>query len=346
MSYARQRLLSLAAALVVSLHFVLAYARHSPLLLDLRVFAAGRAELPFQERALTAWLLRWVLRCDSVGLERELHRILPPSAGWMDLGSTFVLAMAFAGIMAAILATRASLERLTGDGAFAGWACLLVPYMAYFNYVLSPEANFMYPYDLPSLGFFCVCLWVILAQRFAVYYPVFFLACLNRETAVYLILFFGVLEGTRRGRIEGRLAAHLGVQVAIWTAVKVWMQHLYGHNPVEHGSGLFVIKFAQNLRLLGNPYHWPVLLSNFGFLLPVVIWRWRDIPHRGLRRCLPILALWFGPMAVVGVLIEIRIFGELISYVSLLAGLLVWQGWRGRAAVAARSSEVVGAADG
>ncbi len=346
MSPARQRLLFTAAVLAVSLHFALSYLSRAEPFLDIGAFAHGRASLPFQNRALTGWVLRGAMALDGSGTEGGVHAGLGHfhwSYGGQTTTVTAVLfLLAFASMVAVLTSTRASLQRLTGDAVFASCACFLAAYMAYFNYILSPDAHFLLPYDLPSLAFFSAALWLMLAGRIGWYYLVFLLACLNRETALFLVLFFAVLEGTRGDRKpegrRGRLAAQVALQVGIWVGVRLWMRQLYGHNPVEAGSGLFEIKLGQNLGFLVRPQHWPTLLSNFGFLLPVVLWYRKRIPHAGLRRGLPIVGLWFAGMMVVGVIIEIRVFGELISYVSLLVALLAWTALEDRGAGAISES--------
>ncbi len=358
MSPARHRLLFTAALLAVSLHFTLCYLAWAQPFLDLTAFAQGHASLPFQNRALTGWILRGAMALDHGALHGLLAHVHWSYGGQGAMVTAVLFLLAFGSMAGVLVSTRASLGRLTGNAVFASYGCFLAAYMAYFNYIFSPDAHFLLPYDLPSLALFSVAFWLLLTGRIAWYYPVFVLACLNRETALFLALFFAVLEGAwpgergatrwteERGR---RLLAHVALQVALWVAIKLWLRHLYGHNSVEAGSGLFEIKLGQNLGFLVRPQHWPTLLSNFGFLLPVVLWFRKRLPHAGLRRCLPILGLWFAGMMVVGVIIEIRIFGELISYMSVAAGLLAWtalEHWRPRAAGAVEQPALTGARRG
>ncbi len=322
MSSARQRFVFWAALLLVSLHFSLAYISETRPFLDLPAFAAGRTDLPFQSRALTGWLLRGASHINGRQLDLVLQRAFPASGGQASEWNLLLFLIAFVSMVAAILCTRASLVFLTQSRSFASVSCFLVAIMAYFNYILSPDARFLLPYDLPSLAFFCAGLYLILSKQLTWYYPVFILACLNRETAVFLALFFAVLEWPRKHRVPW---LHVAPQVILWTGVKLWLQHLYASNPVEEGSGLFDVKLLQNLGFLAKPQHWPTLLSNFAFTFPFVLYLRDRISHEGLRKCLPILGLWFAAMMVVGVIIEIRIFGELISYMSLVVSLLVWK---------------------
>jgi hypothetical protein len=99
--------------------------------------------------------------------------------------------------------------------------------------------------------------------------------------------------------------------------------HLYGHNPVAASSRIADLKLWQNLGFLVKPQHWPAFASIFGFTLPLVIVRRRYLEPGFLRRGLIVVALWFVLMLFVGVLIEIRIFGELISYMSVAVGVIL-----------------------
>ena len=74
-----------------------------------------------------------------------------------------------------------------------------------------------------------------------------------------------------------------------------------------------------------KPQHWPAFASIIGFSLPVVLVCHRWLQPNYLRRELMVVALWFVLMLFVGVLIEIRIFGELISYMSVALGVILYR---------------------
>jgi hypothetical protein len=119
--------------------------------------------------------------------------------------------------------------------------------------------------------------------------------------------------------------AYTGAMLVAWLAARLLVLHLYGHNPVSAASRVADVKLWQNLGFLVKPQHWPALASIFGFTWPLVIaWR-RDIEPRSLERGLIAVAMWLLLMMAVGVLIEIRIFGELISYMSLAMGVIVYR---------------------
>jgi hypothetical protein len=321
----RQRFAFVAALLLVTSHFSLAYISEAAPFLSLRAFAAGLESQPFQERALTAWLLRGANQFDSQQFEDGLHRLLPAMGAAFDETNLVLLIIAWLSMAASIVVTRETLIRLTGDAHFSSWAAFLVPYMAYFTYILNFGPHFLLPYDLPSLFFFCAGFYLLVTRRALLLIPLVAVATLNRETSLFLIVFYLVFELSRQDGQKNRAAvfAYAAGMLAAWVAMRLIVLHLYGHNPVAASSRIADLKLWQNLGFLVKPQHWPAFASIFGFTLPLVIVRRRYLEPGFLRRGLIVVALWFVLMLFVGVLIEIRIFGELISYMSVAVGVIL-----------------------
>src|ERR1700760_1744629 len=110
----RQRITFLAGLFWVESHFSLAYISEAAPFLSLRAFAAGLAPQPFQERALTAWVLRGTNRFDSPGLEAGLHRLLPAMGAGFNETTLVLCIIAWLSMAASIVMTRETLIRLTG----------------------------------------------------------------------------------------------------------------------------------------------------------------------------------------------------------------------------------------
>jgi hypothetical protein len=209
--------------------------------------------------------------------------------------------------------------------------------MAYFTYILNFGPHFLLPYDLPSLFFFCTGFYLLVTRRALILIPLIAVATLNRETSLFLIVFYLVFEMSRRSDSHKRAAvfARAAGMLAAWVAMRAIVLHLYGHNPTGSGSRLAELHLWQNLGFLVKPQHWPAFASIFGFTLPIVIGFRRYLEPAFLRRGLIVVALWFALMLFVGVLIEIRIFGELISYMSIAMSVILYR-W-----LAARESDRV-----
>ncbi len=242
-------------------------------------------------------------------------------------GTTLMLLIiAWLSMAASIAITRATLIKLTGDTLFSSWAAFLVPYMAYFTYILNFGPHFLLPYDLPSLFFFCTGFYLVVMRRALLLIPLIAVATLNRETSLFLILFYLVFEIPGRSDQHKRrvVFARAAGMLMAWIAMRAIVLHLYGHNPmINGGHGIANLHLWQNLGFLVKPQHWPVFASIFGFTLPVVVAARRYLEPGFLQRGLIVVGVWFALMLFVGVLIEIRIFGELISYMSVAMGVIL-----------------------
>ena len=312
--------------LLACAHLALSYALTHPQFLVLDAFAYGRERTPYQYRVLTAWIMR------PLGEIPDLVRF----AARTPFGNPYVLAeavLAGLAILGTVLATRRSLEILLGDRPFAAWASLLVVLLAHFQYGLPYGLDYVTPYDLPGLALFSLAVLGIVARNRPLYYVAFALGTLNRETMLFATVPFAVweLQGERAGGWK-TLAPHLAAQIALWGILKgLVAQSLASRTPIVGDSGLLEVHLLGNLKSLLNPYQWPLLASAFGFTLPFVVANRRRIADARLRRTLTILLpLWGAAMMVVGVIVEIRVFGEMIAVVALAVAAIVhsWLGER------------------
>ncbi len=300
-------------------------------MLYLPAFETGRERAPFQYRALTAWIYAAADR--SVHIPPALAAHLPPS---MSQVSAFVtLLLSFASLVVAIYAVRFALERLTnGDALWSRWGALLVVFMAYFHYLLEfghPCCTPMQlPYDLPSLAFFAVAVALIVRDRMLWLYPVFVLATLNRESTLFLIILFVLYRSAELSPAELkstgalRTGAHVAALTLVWLGVRVFLHHWF-HPPAAPGMQVsgFEIHIFDNIGYLLHPYYWTSFLSLFGFTWIFLYAHWREVPDAGIRRMLWIGPIYLAAMYIVGVLSEIRIFGELIPVFVIAFTLLL-----------------------
>ena len=307
--------------LVLCLHFTLSYMSER-LFLRLPDYMAGHERLPYQSRILPMLLMDGAARVHGLG----------SVASHVPFGDhtlpTFVMGLlAFFGMLGAVYATRGTILALTGDRSAARWICLLVVLMSYFNLAPNWGLNYSLPYDVPSLCFFAVGIWLIVTGRIVWFYPVFILATLNRETACFLILFYSMWS-VGRARETGAplnlvpIALNSAAFSVIWLALKVFLMRRYHGNPAD-GNGVFAQHIVQNLKFL-MPHQWPVLLSVCGFTIPLMLMarRWIRSPAYTLAAG-SVMVLWFACMMIVGVLIEIRIFAEWAAMVTPFLALIL-----------------------
>ena len=80
-----------------------------------------------------------------------------------------------------------------------------------------------------------------------------------------------------------------------------------------------------NIHMLLSPQQWPIYLSVFGFLLPMLWLQRRWIGNQGIYwSCTILFPLWFAGMFFMGLMPEIRVFSELSALLVPALGLIVY----------------------
>jgi hypothetical protein len=305
-------------AAAVSAHFSLAYTWLLTRAFDYRDYSYGQVDYPYRTRRLMSFVFRWVLTA-----AQRMH-FNPRPGAYFDLFGETTLLVVMISMLVAIWATRNSIQVLLGKNTAWVWAAFLVPYMAYFHFLLIAEIRVQTPYDVPSMAFYALALYAILARRRAMFYLIFVVATVNRETTLFLPFFFLIRQlDDDRPLVEGlrnvgwpRLG-ELAAQLAIWGAIHTWAE-----SSVAKGNHLWRSSMHQNFHFLLNPLHWPTMASVFGFLwIPYLVF-FREIPNAYLRRCSILFAPWFVMMVLYGDLLEIRIHSEWISYLAICLALI------------------------
>ncbi len=111
------------------------------------------------------------------------------------------------------------------------------------NYIaingLIDGAGLYYPYDIPSLTFFAIGVVLFCRKKWLLFYPVFILALLNRESACFISL-AGFLLSVHYSRTlfnflrENRnLVAHILAQASLWLTSRIILSHAFRNNPGE-----------------------------------------------------------------------------------------------------------------
>lgn len=147
---------------------------------------------------------------------------------------------------------------------------LLTPVLALFI-ISACAANYSYTYDAPELFFMTAGLYLLLKQRWAPYLCVLTLATLNKDTTVFLIIFYGFwCFGKLRPQLFFRL---LVVQLCIYCLIKGGLHFYFADRP---GEEAFMGFFWRNVWYVYayNLYNVTAVLSGV-FLL---IYRWSEKP--------------------------------------------------------------------
>jgi hypothetical protein len=324
--------------LLACAQFTIRYVWRNAPYLDLPAYANGTGMMPFQGRVLMAWVLKATAANPHwSGVLAHMGAHLPEAL--RNPYSVALLIVNFVAMVVCILAGRSTLQLLTGNATFSAWASLLLLYMAYFNLIVG-YGLFMIPYDILSLTIFMFSVWLVIAKRYAALTLVVAIGTLNRETVIFIPLFLALYTWFNNryakespqasGRPWVRVLPYVAVQLLIWIALRMWIEHHFRNNPLEGSmpTRWFGIRLAGNLRSLMKPPQWALLLSLFGFTLPLFIAKFDKIGDRALAHSTAIvMALWAVAMLLVGVVVEIRIFSELTAFMMPCIALILWNEW-------------------
>ncbi len=192
------------------------------------------------------------------------------------------------------------------------------------TYIMHTVQNFRFVYDLPSLAFYSVAMYLIYMRRhWAWFAALFVVATSNRETTLLLLPLYLIDASVQNGQMRWRnvlrlrpLAVVAGLLV-FWMGWEAAVRHIFAHNPTE-----FYPRLDWNVKSILAPYTWPQMISACAYLLPFVLLMRRRLLDAQLRAWLWLLPFWWMFMFAYGILVETRIFGELIPMVVCSAALI------------------------
>jgi hypothetical protein len=266
---------------------------------DIEALANFTAWTPYQYRVLVPALVRWISAFEV-------------SAEWLGTRVEIARLIQVAALVASYYAMRALIGPLVGRRA-AALSALGFFYFLPFQYLIPRRWPVWYPSDVPAVLFFALGLLLIRRRAWALYYPVFCLAALNRETICFLTLVqVAVLFGNVPLR---RIALHVLAQGVIFVAVKLALIAAFRDNP---GHGLYDdVALSWNLKVVGQLDTWLLMASNFGFLWLPLAAGWHTIGDAFARRALLVVPVYFIAAFSGGQFDELRIYGEMIPVILL-----------------------------
>ena len=311
-NWLRPTLLTLA-----TIHFVCFYLLQAPSGIDFPAYEQGRERMPFQGRLLLEPLLRWAhsalfTHVLSLGCQR---------VAWVFPGRVQPETIAEAAVSFFCVAVAASVaQKLYARSSRTGVLGVLVApavlAMAFLMFAAATSHRFRFPYDLPQMALFSLGLLLIYDRRLVLFAVVFALATLNKETSILLLLYLLLAERARGRRLLPAFALSLLLGF-LWAGWQVWLRTHYAHNPSGREPRLLM-----NLLVLATPLFWPQIASAFAYLLPAVLLGRQQIHDPVLRAWLLALPVWAAFMFCFGLLLEIRVFGELIPVMAASAMLI------------------------
>lgn len=321
----KKRLLLLAVYVLATVQFAWCYLWLTRPYVNTALYEQGLERMPFQGRSMMMAPMRWAHSSDL------LHTLAQPfslSRFWFPRPvAPEVLVQAtinvFCLLLTGYLTTRiyqaSSRRRLLTPMVYP---LLLVVCGA--TYIMHTVQNFRFIYDLPSLAFFSVAMYLMYFRRHpGLFVALFLIATINRETTLLLLPLYMINEAVSDGEtrwsnaLRPRTLAVVIPLAAAWIGWQIFIRHVFASNPSE-----FYPRFNWNVKSLLVPQAWPQLLSACAYLMLFVVVMRRRIADPRLKAWLWILPIWFVFMFSFGILIETRIFGELIPFVVCATALI------------------------
>ncbi|HTU52200.1 MAG TPA: hypothetical protein VMF56_16540 [Acidobacteriaceae bacterium] len=328
--------------LLATIQLVWAYHSRVPPYLHLDRYENGLEVTPCQTRVLMMWLLRWAHHNPFLIHLADLFSRFTPIYRSHITPETFIFAITdaagivLAGWVATCIYNAASERRL-----LTAYVYPLVLVLCAATYVLVSLHPRRFYYDLPSLGFFAAGLYLIYFRKHPLWFAVLFVvATLNRETTLLLLLFFVLAAMTESGNVDWRRGYSprtLAVVIPLSIFWIVW--HIYVNRLFAHNHAAWIPAYKINLVLLAWPPAWPQLFAAGGYtLLPIVLYRKR-VNDATLRIWLWTLPAWFGLMLLYAIMVESRLYGELIPYLACMGALIAEQSILARMTIKAQPSK-------
>jgi hypothetical protein len=294
--------------------------------LDYNRFEHGYERLPFQTRLLLAPLFRWA-DDDGFMVRYAAHLSIntyffPNGIAPQDILAFYlnIVCVLIAGWVAVRLYSASTQKNLLGEFVYPVFLGL-----CFMTYVLHMVQNYRYVYDLPSLAFFSIGLYLIYFRKSPFWFiALFAVATLNRETTLLLLPFYVLSQTVNAGgKMEWKKLYSLRVAGVVLPLMLYWFVwhglifHLFATNPSEYYS-----RILANLNTFKALRFYPQMFSILGYL-PLFLWLNRKrLRDSQLRIWMWVLPIWFGLMTVWGILVETRIFGELIPYIACVSVIM------------------------
>lgn len=343
--------------LLMTVQFVGCYLFLAHPYIDFNRFAHGYERLPFQTRLLLAPLFGWAQRSSFMARRASdlslNHYFFPRGIGPGGVVELYlnIPCVLIAGWVAVRIYQASSRRQLL---SWLVYPLFLV--LCTVTYILHAVQNFRFVYDMPSLMFFALGLYLIYFRKPVVWLVALFaVATLNRETTLFLIPFFLLsacvrerrptlselaAEKAARGQsgkgsllpmhlppggewfewrraLQFDVAAPALLMLAYWTAWHIFIFHMFRNNASEYYS-----RIPFNWDTFTKLRYYPQLFSAFGYLLPFLVFYRRRVRDAQLRMWMWMIPAWYAVMAVWGILVETRVFGELLPFVACAATLI------------------------
>lgn len=226
-----------------------------------------------------------------------------------------------------LVITIVTLPTLIGQLGFSTsyWTSFVLMIPITWNYIFIngyiDGAGLYYSYDIPSLTFFVLCLFLFLKKRWMLFYPVWILACLNRESACFVSLAgFLLVLNYANFRFKSillknkELVNHIIFQASIWLILRVILCYIFRNNPGHFfESPHSMVEFLAKIRTeeshwaMQNP-RWFLTLFAGIWIVPVIMYKYL---HSLGRRLATVGIIYLIILVFRSNMMETRVYNEL-----------------------------------
>ena len=190
-------------------------------------------------------------------------------------------------------------------------------------------AALYYPYDIPSLTFFAAGIILFLQKKWLWFYPVFILACLNRESACFITMggFLLTFQGGEPKLVDNlksnkKMISQVIAQAFIWLALRFVLSYVFRNNPGEffeqpHSMFDFIAKIGTGEAhwAMNNP-RWFLTLFAGVWIIPFLLWKNLNGP---LKRFLLLGLVYLLVLFFRSNMMETRVYNEWNVIISVCA---------------------------
>ena len=320
---------------LATIQLVWFYLARVPPALNLLSYEQGVERTPFQERMLLMFPLRYAhtspLFQHTASFLNRAHGWFGPSSGHIYAEGILELVIdLFCVVVTGVLA-RGLYQAASRTALLTPFVYPLVLVMITVTYAIQANYPLRFLYDLPAMAFFTAGLALLyFHSNRLLFAALFIVATINRETTLLLLPAYLLMQcgpvtcqpgGQARWRWNQLLSrGTLGLSIPLlawWIAWHLWVVHHFAANVSAAGPRL-----ALNLGTILVPLSWPQLFSVAAYLWPLTFLYRRQIIDPTLRAWTRLPFIWLMFMLAYGLLIETRIFGELIGYFACTSALI------------------------
>ncbi len=278
--------------------------------------ASYEADKVFQTRLLITELANLFLQYSS---------ILDACFGWMlpyPMSYEVILQMINVFFFTGLLMLMPTLLKILDCSINPFWNLLIIVPISW-NYIFIngyiDGAGLYYPYDIPSLTFFALGTILFTKQKWYLFYPIFILACLNRESACFIsIAGFLILMDTKSIKLKDLLynnrtiIIHASIQASLWFSSRVVLSYIFRNNPGEFFESPqsmvdFLISSESNGHWAGSPKWFLTLFAGI-WIFPLVLFQKLTTKS---KRFLMVGAIYLFVLIFRSNMMETRVYNEL-----------------------------------